>query len=241
MTINGSGEEPFNRGHDDDSIQYGPLTVDGLTFNDVTGYPESIPLIQMSDDNPTGKAVSHFRNVKVIRREGTNRRPVVDTGGGEHVTPHTTHGVPIYLHDYYGPNRTAKAEATNARDFRADGLKYHGEPPLTGHEAQVVEVHDVDFPQLLDPANDLPPTTVITEVRRLDGKKLRVRGTTADNGTVARVLVNGQTARPTSENFAQWEITLDPLPAAGLKIEAHAEDAAGNVEPRPHVLPNGSY
>ena len=71
MTINGDGSEPFNRGLDDDSIQYGPLTVDGLTFTNVRGYPYSIPLIQMSDDNPTGKAVSHFRNVKAIRFDST--------------------------------------------------------------------------------------------------------------------------------------------------------------------------
>src|SRR5205823_3810613 len=59
VTINGGGSEPFNRGHDDLSVQYGPLTVDGLTFDGTRGYPNSIPLIQMSDDNPTGKAVSH--------------------------------------------------------------------------------------------------------------------------------------------------------------------------------------
>src|SRR5262249_41130403 len=29
LTINGSGSEPFNRGHDDVSVQFGPLTVDG--------------------------------------------------------------------------------------------------------------------------------------------------------------------------------------------------------------------
>jgi hypothetical protein len=63
-----------------------------------------------------------------------------------------------------------------------------------------------------------------------------VRGTTADNVTVARVLVNGQAARSTSENFSLWEITLDQQSGAGAKIEAHAEDAAGNVELRPHVV-----
>ena len=58
VLINGDAE-PFNRGHDDLSVQYGPLTVDGLTF-DGCAVSYSVPLIQISDDNPTGKAVSHF-------------------------------------------------------------------------------------------------------------------------------------------------------------------------------------
>src|SRR5919197_2593240 len=59
VTINGDGSEPFNRGHDDISVQFGRLTVDGLTFESTKGSKGSIPLIQMSDDNPTGKAASH--------------------------------------------------------------------------------------------------------------------------------------------------------------------------------------
>jgi hypothetical protein len=232
LTINGDGSEPFNRGHDDISVQYGPLTVDGLTFTTVSGYPSSIPLIQMSDDNPTGKALSHFRNVKVIRKDAANRRPVVDTGGGLHVTPTTPKGVPVYLHDYYGPNRHAKVEAINAKDYGADGLKYRDEVPLTGHESRVTEVHDVEFPKLLDPVDDLPPVTAITHVRRIEGGKVLVRGTTSDNGTVKRVLVNGKEARSSRPNFAEWEIVLEKV----AKVQAHAEDAAGNVEPRPHVV-----
>ena len=56
--------EPFNRGHDDRSTQYGPLTVEGLTFEGACANP----LIQISDDNPTGRAISHFRDVKVVGR-----------------------------------------------------------------------------------------------------------------------------------------------------------------------------
>ncbi len=235
LTINGDGSEPFNRGHDDDSIQYGPLSVDGLTFTETRGYPYSIPLIQISDDNPTGHAESHFRNVQVIRQDRTNRRPVVDTGGGLHVTPSTAHGVPVYLHDYYGPDRTAKIEATNAKDFAADGQKYRDDAPLTGHEARVTEVHGVAFPQLLDPEDDLPPTTVITSVRR-DGSKLIVAGTTSDNGTVRRVLVNSHESHATRENFAEWKISLDAAATGPTTISARAEDAAGNIEPRPHVV-----
>ena len=236
LTINGDGSEPFNRGLDDDSIQYGPLTVDGLTFTHVRGYPYSIPLIQISDDNPTGKAVSHFRNLKVLRADPTDRRPVVDTGGGAHVTPDTRHGVPVYLHDYFGPDRDAKIEATDAKDFGADALKYRAETPLTGHEARVTEVHAGEFPKLLDPVDDLPPTTVVTDVRRQSGNRLMVRGTTAAAGTIRRVLVNGKPARASDENFSQWEVELDGLPAGKVKLEAHAEDTAGNIEPRPHRL-----
>ncbi len=240
LTINGDGSEPFNRGHDDDSIQYGPLTVDGLKFTDVRGYPYSIPLIQMSDDNPTGHAVTYIRNLKYTRHDAHDRRPVVDTGGGEHVTPSTPHGVPVYVYDYFGPSRTAKFEATDAKDFAADGLKYRDDQPFTGHEARLTEVHGVEFPQLLDPVDDLPPTTVITDVSPASGGKLLVRGTTADNGPVRRVLVNGQEARAIGDNFSQWEIALDRPAGAELKIAAHAEDAAGNIEPRPHVVVFGS-
>jgi hypothetical protein len=235
LTINGDGSEPFNRGHDDDSIQYGPLAVDGLTFTETRGYPYSIPLIQISDDNPNGRAESHFRNVQVIRKDKNDRRPVVDTGGGLHVTPKTPHGVPVYLHDYYGPDRTAKIEATNAKDYAADGQKYRDDGPLTGHEARVSEVHGVSFPELLDPVDDLPPTTVITNIRR-EGAKLIVSGITSDNGTVKRVLVNDREVRAVRDNFAEWEITLDEAPSGPKTVSAHAEDAAGNVEPRPHTV-----
>jgi hypothetical protein len=236
VIINGDGSEPFNRGHDDISVQYGPLTVDGLTFENTRGYKYSIPLIQMSDDNPTGKAVSHFRNVKVIRHNPKDPRPVVNTGGGAHVTPSTPHGVPVYLHDWYGPGRHARIVATNAKDFRSDGRSYRAEEPLTGHESRVREVKDVEFPQLLDPVDDLPPTTVITHVRRSTGNQIVVRGTTADNGTVKRVVVNGKPAAPVAANFGEWEIVLEGVGKGEVRIEAHGEDAAGNVEKRPHVL-----
>jgi hypothetical protein len=61
---------------------------------------------------------------------------------------------------------------------------------------------------------------------------------------VTRVLVNGQPAESRATNFAEWEITLKTLlkPEAPAKesdaaITAVSADAAGNVEPRPHVLP----
>ena len=108
--------------------------------------------------------------------------------------------------------------------------------PLTGHEARVTEVHDVEFPKLLDPVYDLPPTTVITDVRREAGNRVLVRGTTAANGPVKRVLVNGKEAHAVRDNFAEWQLELDVARGGGAKLTAHAEDAAGNIEPRGHVV-----
>jgi hypothetical protein len=234
LLISETNEEPFNRGHDDDSVQYGPLAVEGLTFAAV--HNNYVPMIQISDDNPTGKAVSHFRDVKVIDRKDNHRRALVNLGGGPRPTPKTPKGVPIYLHDYYGKNRHAKVVSTRAKDLINDGNTYRADPPLTGDESRVAEVSDVPFPTLLDPVDDLPPTTVITyAVKRADGSLL-VRGITADNGTVKKVLVNGRPAKSVTGSFGEWEIILESSKQSATRVSAHAEDAAGNVEPRPHVV-----
>jgi hypothetical protein len=89
-------------------------------------------------------------------------------------------------------------------------------------------------PKPPEPLDDLPPATVITSVRQADAQTLLVRGTTADNGKVVRVVVNGQSARSVRDNFAEWEVSIPG--SKGTKLSAHAEDAAGNVEKRPHVL-----
>jgi hypothetical protein len=144
--------------------------------------------------------------------------------------------VPIYLHDYYGPDRHAKIVSTRAKDLLGDGNKYRQEAPLTGDESRVAEVRDVAFPRLLDPLDDLPPATVITHVGRPKNGKLTVRGHTSDNGKVTKVLVNGRPARALAPNFADWEIVLEKVQAGELKLTARAEDAAGNVEKLPHVV-----
>ncbi len=81
-----------------------------------------------------------------------------------------------------------------------------------------------------------PPATVITHVRREKSGALVVRGTTSENETVAKVLVNGHAARATAPNFTEWEATLDGLSDGEVKLAAHAVDESGNVEPRPHIL-----
>jgi hypothetical protein len=230
LTIRESGTEPFNRGHDDDSAQYGVLTVDGLTFDNCRS--GGMPLIQISDDNPTGNAVSHFRRVEAINwKDGSRDKAIVNLGGGPRPTPKTEKGVPVYLHGWYGPGRDALVVSTRSPEYKAHPDAFHADPPLTGDESRVAEVSSVDFPQLLDPVDDLPPATVITGMQRREGK-LMVQGTCSDNGTVTRIIVNGREAAALTPNFATWEITLDGAPAETLA--AHAEDAAGNVEKLEH-------
>lgn len=234
LLISEVAAEPFNRGHDDLSVQYGVLAVDGLTF---AGHRfSSMPLIQISDTNATGSAESHFRNVQVIDRRDNNRRALVNLGGGPRPDPKTPEGVPIYLHDYFGPGRHAKVVSTKATALLGDGNRYEERPPLTGDASRAAEVTGIEFPQLLDPVDDLPPATVITHVRRQENGGIVVRGTTSDNGTVKKVQVNGQEARALAPNFAEWEVVLKDMPGDALRLTAHAEDAAGNIEKLPHVL-----
>jgi len=235
LLISATHTEPFNRGHDDDSVQYGKLAVDGLTFAKIRS-GDHMPLIQISDDNPTGMAESHFRNLKLVDWTGSKRRAVVNLGGGPRPKPKTEKTVPVIVHDWFGPGRDARIVSTRSRELTQDGLSYHEEPFLTGDESRVAEVKDVAFPKLLDPVDDLPPVTVITHVARR-GEQWLVRGTTTDNGQVKRVIVNGREAKPLADNFAEWELVLDEKAAAGGRVSAHAEDAAGNVETVAHVVP----
>src|SRR5205085_7545303 len=92
-----------------------------------------------------------------------------------------------------------------------------------------------DYPRPLDPVDDLPPATVITHVTRPAAGRVQVRGTTSDNGSVRRVRVNGVEAHPLATNYAEWEAVLEGVPAGAVKLTAHAEDAAGNVERLPHT------
>lgn len=231
VTISLSNTEPFNRGHDDLSIQIGALTVDGLTFDNCRS--GGMPLIQISDDNPTGNAVTHMKNVKAINwNDNSKAKALINLGGGPRPEPKTEKGVPIYLHDYFGPGKHAMVSSTRSSEFKADPTKYRVEKQVTGDESRLAEVKDVKFPQLLDPVDDLPPTTVIMYVRKQAGGKLLVRGVTADNGTVKRVVVNGQDAKAISPNFAEWEIVVTDAP----RIVAHGEDVAGNIEKRGHEL-----
>jgi hypothetical protein len=233
ITIAHTTSEPFNRGMDDASTQFGTLTVDHLTFE---AFPDDrhIPLIQMSDNNPAGTAESHFRNVVLIDRNDKGRRALVDRGGGTRTPPLSEHGVPVFLHDYFGKGRTAKITSTTAHDFNPSDNGWRAESPLTGSEARVSEVGDIPFPKLLDPLDDLPPATMITEIRTANGRTV-VRGVAHDNGPIARIIVNGRAAQMTVHGVGvvDWEISLDE---ASPKVTAAAVDQAGNRELTPHEI-----
>ena len=238
IRISGQNGETFNRGHDDISIQYGPLTVDGLTFENCGVAAKAgggAPMIQISDSNPTGDAVSHFKNIKIIQNnKSVPHRVLVNRGYGNRPEPTSKTGVPFFLHDWFGARAHAKVVSTAAPDFKKDGLEYREEFPVTGDESKLSQVKDVEFPKLLDPIDDLPPATVITHVKR-DNGKATVLGFTTDNGTVKKVLINGKEATSKGTNFARWEIVLE-APEGALTLSANAEDAAGNVEKRGHVV-----
>jgi len=234
VTISQTNTEPFNRGHDDLSVQYGMLTVDGITFERCRS--GGMPLIQISDDNPTGKAESHFRNVRLQEWNDNSRsKSLANLGGGPRPKPKTEHGVPIYFHDWFGPGRHAMVVSTRSGEFRGHESDYRTEAPLTGDESRAREIHDKPFPTLLEPVDDLPPITVISHIGTVGSQAIRVRGTTSDNGTVSKVLVNGREAKSLRGNFAEWEIVLKGRPSE-YEWSAHATDAAGNTEARPHVV-----
>jgi hypothetical protein len=230
--------EPHHRViHDGGGFMGGKLrlTVDGLTFDGIYGGGALISIFDIA-------AVSreaHFRNVKHDDRLSDSKRELVHVSPVVPVPPKVPQDVmPVYFHDYYGAGRHAKLVWMHSKHYLEDGLKYHDEKPLTGEQygmhTVVAEVPDVEWPQLLDPVDDLPPTTVITHVRKQADGRLAVRGSTADNGPVKAVWVNGQAARAVAANFAEWEVILQKAPTG--KLAAHGEDAAGNVEKTAHLV-----
>jgi hypothetical protein len=94
----------------------------------------------------------------------TNVLQTVNRGVGTRVPP-ITNGVPIFIHDYYGPGRHAKVVSTAAKDLLEDGHKYREEPGLTSDESRVTDWSAIEWPELLNPLDDLPPVTVVTSAR----------------------------------------------------------------------------
>lgn len=237
--ISKMGAEPFNRGMDDASAQTGSITVDGLTFTQ-TGYGnKSNPLIHLSDNDLSGQAETHIRNLKVIRDERyEDRWPTFNLGGGAQAKPITPTTVPYYVHDYFGAGEHAKIVTTQAKDHLEDGNIYEESAPLTGPDARVARVKDIKFPKLLNPTDDQPPATTILKVVFYQGE-IFIRGISHDNGQITRVTVNGLPVTrldQTTPGVVDWMLQRKAPQAKQFKLVAKAEDAAGNVELTPHEM-----
>ncbi len=240
LSITRTSTEPFNRGLDDDGEQFGPVTVDGLVF---AGFRDNgVPLIQLSDYDPSGKAETHMRGVRIGERNDNSRRALVNMGGGPRPDEDEIAGVPVIIHDLFGPGRGARFVSSRSTEYRADPGKFREETPLTGDESRVAEIPDPEFPQLLDPVDDQPPATIITwpemglPVKLGAGGRLMVRGTSTDDGNVRKVTVNGIEARDDDYHFHQWSVELTGLEPGTLILTARAEDEAGNRERTAHKL-----
>ncbi|HEV7403901.1 MAG TPA: G8 domain-containing protein [Chthoniobacteraceae bacterium] len=222
--------EPINRGNDDDSIQYGSFTYDGLTLENCrTGRD---PLIQLTCTSPTAGATGHFRNL-VLTNSDSRGGKVVDLGGGPR-NKNLEHAVPYYFHGYRAPGTVTKVMSIKFPEpLGADFKAIEG---FTGKDVLASDsTTPVAFPQLLNPVDDLPPATMITSVQRAGGK-LTVSGVSQDNGDIASIKVNGVEARPTGSaaGVVDWTVTLD-LPVTD-SIVAEATDKAGNREATPAKL-----
>lgn len=242
LHLSHAGGEPFNRGMDDASAQWGSISVDGLRIEDIGGNDQRHPAVHMTDNNLSGKAECHFRNVVVgpsSTREGKpgprGTRPAFNRGGTVRVDPIVEKGVPYYIHDHFGPGRHAKIVSTKAKDLLGDGHDYRKQSPLTGDESMVAEVNGIAWPKLLNPVDDLPPATIILSVRR-QGRTLLVKGVSHDDGVIRSVSVNGQGAKidRVQPGMVNWTVQL-PLPKDG-RVVAGAVDEAGNRETLAHVV-----
>jgi hypothetical protein len=114
------------------------------------------------------------------------------------------------------------------------GAEYRSIPEFTGPDVRAGDA-STPFPELLAPVDDLPPATLITQVRR-EGRRWVVRGVTQDNGEVAAVTVNNRPAalQPNGGGLVDWEVVLD-TPRDG-RITARAVDRAGNSERTAQVV-----
>ena len=97
----------------------------------------------------------------------------------------------------------------------------------TGPDVVISVLKRMEFPNLVEPKDDLPPASFITRVRR-EGDKLHVSGVAHDDGAIAGVKVNGVDARITGQQagVADWEVTINNA----AEITSQARDVAGNEE-----------
>lgn len=88
-----------------------------------------------------------------------------------------------------------------------------------------------------DAFDDLPPTSVVTSARLLEGNRLRLSGTTADNHRNSTLKINDKDVAASLGEFGEWEATIElPQDATTWEGTVVATDAKGNVESRPQLV-----
>jgi hypothetical protein len=225
--LNNVNSEPINRGFDDESIQYGTFTYDGLTIENCRIGRD--PLIQLTCTSPIAGAAGHFRNLVVTNSDSRGGK-VVDLGGGPR-NKNLEHPVAYYFHGYPAPQTVTRVMSIKFPEPLGEDFKAIA--GFTGKDVLASEsTTPVTFPQLLNPIDDLAPATMITSLRRLGGQ-LTVSGVSQDNGDIASIKVNGIEAQQTGSaaGVVDWIVTLD-LPLTD-SIVAEATDKAGNREATP--------
>ncbi|HET6247498.1 MAG TPA: G8 domain-containing protein [Tepidisphaeraceae bacterium] len=223
--------EPINRGHDDESIQYGSFTYENLTLENChSGYN---PPIQLTCTSPLSGQSGHFKNV--VLKNTTSDVQIVDLGGGPR-NDKLENAVPYYFHDYPRPGTTTKVVSVHFPQNMTDGV-YKSIKGFTGPDVRATEIPEVPFPELLHPIDDLPPATIITNLTRTHDGKVAVTGVSEDNGDIESITVNDRPAAVISSanGIVDWQINLDV--AAGKPVEARATDKAGNVEKMAAIRP----
>ena len=225
------GSEPINRGHDDESIQYGDFTYEHVRLIDCQAGRD--PLIQLTCTAPKPGVSGHFRDVSWTGSNRNNRK-VVDLGGGPR-NPKLENAVAYYFHDWPTAGLQTKVVSVKFPEAQTGG-DFVSVPDFTGKDVRAGRITPVPFPKLLDPVDDLAPTTVIQSARRAADGRWQVRGLACDNGEIATVLVNGQRAKILAQHagVADWEITLPT--GNPTEIRAVATDRAGNAEAGGHLV-----
>jgi G8 domain len=230
--LNHVDTEPINRGHDDESVQYGTFTYENVTIeNSRVGRD---PLFQLTCTSPTPGQAGHFRNV-ILKNSQSSYGKVVDLGGGPR-NEHLQNAVAYYFHDYFGPGRVTKVMSTKFIDALTDA-GYRPIEGFTGKDVRAADVTGMVFPTLLEAVDDLPPSTMITSVQSVKGRLL-VKGVSQDNGEVASVRVNGRPAKFISSHagVVDWEILLEQRGGRTTQVTAKAVDRAGNEEKTSHSV-----
>src|SRR5262249_54535802 len=171
IALDNVNAEPINRGHDDESIQYGSFTYDGLTIANCRVGRD--PLIQLTCTSPNAGQEGHFRNL-TLRNSDSRAARVVDLGGGPR-NPNLQHGVAYYFHDTPTPGRATRVVSVHFPDMMREG-DYHAVEGFTGRDAPAAEVTGVPLPTLLEPGKDPPPATMITPRRPRRGRATAAGG-----------------------------------------------------------------